>query len=261
MKPLSNVSDHISIICGIRLPNRHCEEERRSNPENQPNLLDCFASLANRRFDIVNDAKRQKNSNMFKNINFVEIFSSFIVMAAIIDIFGSIPIFVSMKEQNKTIKAGQACLTALGLFLAFFFAGDALLKLFGIDAASFAVAGSFVLFILAVEMILGREIIKNEGGKSGASIVPIAFPLIAGPGALTALLSLRAEYAIVNILIGLLLNILLDYIVISQLDRIRKLLGENLIFILRKFFGVILLAIAVNMFVNNISVIIANVQK
>ena len=193
---------------------------------------------------------------MFGNINIVEIFSSFIVMADIIDIFGSIPIFVSMKEQNKTIKAGQACLMALGLFLAFFFAGDALLKLFGIDTASFAVAGAFVLFILAVEMILGREIIKNEGGNSGASIVPIAFPLIAGPGALTALLSLRADYAMVNILIGLLLNILLDYIVISQLDRIRKILGENLIFILRKFFGVILLAISVNMFVNNISIII-----
>ena len=198
---------------------------------------------------------------MFSNINFVEIFSSFIVMAAIIDIFGSIPIFVSMKQQNKTIKAGQACLTALGLFLVFFFAGDALLRLFGIDAASFAVAGSFVLFILAVEMILGREIIKNEGGTSGASIVPIAFPLIAGPGALTALLSLRADYAIINILIGLILNILLDYIVISQLERIQKLMGNNLIFILRKFFGVILLAIAVNMFVNNISVIIASVPK
>ena len=182
-------------------------------------------------------------------------------MAAIIDILGSIPIFVSMKQQNKTIKAGQACLTALGLFLAFFFAGDALLRLFGIDAASFAVAGSFVLFILAVEMILGREIIKNEGGTSGASIVPIAFPLIAGPGALTALLSLRDDYAIINILIGLILNILLDYIVISQLERIQKLMGNNLIFILRKFFGVILLAIAVNMFVNNISVIIASVPK
>ena len=110
-------------------------------------------------------------------------------------------------------------------------------------------------------MILGREIIKNEGGKSGASIVPIAFPLIAGPGALTALLSLRADYAVINILIGLLLNILLDYIVISQLDRIRKLLGENLIFILRKFFGVILLAIAVNMFVNNIFAIISQVPR
>jgi multiple antibiotic resistance protein len=198
---------------------------------------------------------------MFKTINFVEIFSSFIVMAAIIDIFGSIPIFVSMKQQNKTIKAGQACLTALGLFLVFFFAGDALLRLFGIDAASFAVAGSFVLFILAVEMILGREIIKNEGGTNGASIVPIAFPLIAGPGALTALLSLRADYAIINILIGLVLNIILDYIVISQLDRIQRLMGNNLIFILRKFFGVILLAIAVNMFVNNISVIISSVPK
>ena len=190
---------------------------------------------------------------MFKSINFVEIFSAFIVMAAIIDIFGSIPIFMSMKEQNKTIKAGQACLTALGLFLTFFFAGDALLKLFGIDAASFAVAGSFVLFILAVEMILGREIIKNEGGKSGASIVPIAFPLIAGPGALTALLSLRADYDIVNILIGLLLNILLDYIVISQLDRIQKWMGENLIFILRKFFGVILLAMSVKLFAGGIA--------
>jgi multiple antibiotic resistance protein len=182
-------------------------------------------------------------------------------MAAIIDILGSIPIMMNIKEQHKSIKAGQACLTALGLFLAFFFAGDALLRLFGIDAASFAVAGSFVLFILAVEMILGREIIKNEGGTGGASIVPIAFPLIAGPGALTALLSLRADYAIINILIGLILNIILDYIVIRQLDNIQKLLGNNLIFILRKFFGVILLAIAVNMFVNNISVIIASVPK
>ena len=203
----------------------------------------------------------QKTTTMIKSINFVEIFSSFIVMAAIIDILGSIPILMNIKEQHKSIKAGQACLTALGLFLAFFFAGDALLRLFGIDAASFAVAGSFVLFILAVEMILGREIIKNEGGTGGASIVPIAFPLIAGPGALTALLSLRADYAIINILIGLILNIILDYIVIRQLDNIQKLLGNNLIFILRKFFGVILLAIAVNMFVNNISVIIASVPK
>ena len=198
---------------------------------------------------------------MFKSINFVEIFSSFIVMAAIIDILGSIPILMNIKEQHKTIKARQACLTALALFLAFFFAGDALLKLFGIDAASFAVAGSFVLFILAVEMILGREIIKNEGGTGGASIVPIAFPLIAGPGALTALLSLRADYAIINILIGLIINIVFDYIVIRQLDNIQKLMGNNLIFILRKFFGVILLALAVNMFVNNISVIIASVPK
>lgn len=205
--------------------------------------------------------KSLKLQNMLGQINFVEIFGAFIVMAAIIDIFGSIPIFVSMKEQNKVIKAGQACLTALGLFLAFFFAGDALLRLFGIDAPSFAVAGSFVLFILAVEMILGREIIKNEGGTDGASIVPIAFPLIAGPGALTALLSLRADYAVINIMIALLLNILLDYVVIRSLDKVQKFLGQNFIFILRKFFGVILLAIAINMFVNNIMVIIHQVAK
>lgn len=197
----------------------------------------------------------------FGQFDFIEVFSSFIVMFAIIDILGSIPIFLSLKEGGKPIKAMQACLTALGLFLLFFFAGDALLKLFGIDKASFAVAGSFVLFVLAVEMILGHEIIKNENIGSGASIVPVAFPLIAGPGALTALLSLRAEYAVVNILIGLLLNIILDYFVIRLLDKVKNLLGANLIFIIRKFFGVILLAIAVNMFVNNIYVIIANVPR
>ena len=194
----------------------------------------------------------------FGQFDFIEVFSSFIVMFAIIDILGSIPIFLSIKEGGKPIKAMQACLTALGLFLLFFFAGDALLKLFGIDKASFAVAGAFVLFVLAVEMILGREIIKNENLGNGASIVPVAFPLIAGPGALTALLSLRAEYAVLNIIIGLLLNLILDYFVIRLLDKVKNLLGANLIFIIRKFFGVILLAIAINMFVNNIYVIIAN---
>lgn len=197
----------------------------------------------------------------FGQFDFIEVFSSFIVMFAIIDILGSIPIFLSLTESGKPIKAAQACLTALGLFILFFFAGDALLKLFGIDKASFAVAGSFVLFVLAVEMILGREIIKNENLGSGASIVPVAFPLIAGPGALTALLSLRAEYAVLNIIVGLLLNLVLDYFVIRLLDKVKNLLGANLIFIIRKFFGIILLAIAVNMFVDNIYVIIANVPK
>ncbi len=188
-------------------------------------------------------------------ISIVEIFSTFLVMFAIIDITGSIPIFISMREQGKTIRPLQATSVALILFVAFYFLGDALLKLFSIDSASFAVAGALVLFILALEMVLGREIIKNEGCTSGASIVPVAFPLIAGPGAITALISLRAEYATANILIGLLLNIILDYFVIRFLDKIANKLGADIIYVLRKFFGVILLAMSVKLFAGNLPLV------
>ena len=192
-------------------------------------------------------------------ISLVEIFSTFIVMFAIIDITGSIPIFVSMRQQGKTIKPLQASLVALALFVGFFFAGDALLRLFSIDTASFAVAGSLVLFILALEMIMGREFIRNDSSSSGASIVPIAFPLIAGPGAITALLSLRAEYAVPNIMIGLILNLLIDFLVLLSIDKIKNWLGNDIIFVIRKFFGVILLAIAVKLFVSNIAVVIGSI--
>ena len=190
---------------------------------------------------------------MFQQINIVEIFSAFLVMFAIIDITGSIPIFVSMRDQGKAIKPLQATLVALLLFVAFYFVGDALLHLFSIDSASFAVAGALVLFVLALEMVLGREIIKNDTATSGASIVPVAFPLIAGPGAITALISLRAEYASVNILIGLFLNIVLDYFVIRFLDKIANKLGTDVIYVLRKFFGVILLAMSVKLFAGGIT--------
>ena len=194
---------------------------------------------------------------MFQSINIVEIFSTFLVMFAIIDITGSIPIFVSMRDKGSVIKPLQATGAALLLFIGFFVVGEALLRLFGIDMPSFAVAGSVVLFILAFEMILGRDIIKNEPTSSGASIVPVAFPLIAGPGAITALISLRAEYATVNIMIGLLLNIVIDYFVLRYLDKITHWLGNDLIYVLRKFFGVILLAMAVKLFVGNIATIFA----
>ena len=185
---------------------------------------------------------------MFAQINIVEIFSTFLVMFAIIDITGSIPIFVSMREQGKAINPMKATGVALLLFVAFYFLGDALLRLFSIDMASFAVAGALVLFILALEMVLGREIIKDNTNLSGASIVPVAFPLIAGPGAITALISLRVEYATVNILIGLFLNLVLDYFVIRFLDKIANRLGGEIIYVLRKFFGVILLAMSVKLF-------------
>lgn len=188
-------------------------------------------------------------------INIVEIFSAFLVMFAIIDITGSIPIFLSMREQGKAIKPLQATAVALLLFVAFFYVGDAVLHLFSIDAASFAVAGAAVLFILAMEMITGHEFIKNEASASGASIVPVAFPLIAGPGAITALISLRAEYADVNIMIGLLLNIVVDYLVIRYLDKLQRWLGTDLIYVFRKFFGVVLLAMAVKLFAGNIPIV------
>lgn len=194
----------------------------------------------------------------FSQISFVEIISVFIVMYAIIDITGSIPIFISMEDSGKHIKPLQATSVALGLFLVFFFTGEAILNLFGIDIHSFAVAGAFVLFLLALEMVMGREFIKNESTGSGASIVPVAFPLIAGPGAITALLSLRAEYATVNILIGLLLNIVIDYVVIRLLKKLQRWLGDEVVYVLRKFFGVILLAIALKLFANNIAVVIHN---
>ncbi len=195
---------------------------------------------------------------MFSEINFVEIVSAFVVLFAIIDVTGSIPIFLSLKNQQKSIKAWQACLASLVLFVVFFYSGDALLNLFGVDSASFAVAGALVIFILAMEMVLGVEIIKNEGGGNGASIVPIAFPLIAGPGALTALLSLRADHAVINIMIALVLNVLFAFIVLASIDKIERVLGKATIFILRKFFGVILLALAVNMFVDNLVTVIAS---
>ena len=195
---------------------------------------------------------------MFSEINFVEIVSAFVVLFAIIDVTGSIPIFLSLKNHQKSIKAWQACLASLVLFVVFFYSGDALLNLFGVDSASFAVAGALVIFILAMEMVLGVEIIKNEGGGNGASIVPIAFPLIAGPGALTALLSLRADHAVINIMIALVLNVLFAFIVLASIDKIERVLGKATIFILRKFFGVILLALAVNMFVDNLVTVIAS---
>ena len=194
-------------------------------------------------------------------INLVEILSSFIVLFVIIDVTGSIPIFVSLKSSDKNIKAGQACGIALLMFVAFFYAGDRLLDLFSVDVASFAVAGSFVIFILALEMVLGFDIIKYDNQGSNVSVVPVAFPLLAGPGALTALLSLRADYSVINIMLGLILNLLLAYIVIRFVGKIEKWLGKDIIFILRKFFGVILLALAVKLFASNLTVVIAELAK
>ncbi|MDR0829430.1 MAG: MarC family protein [Prevotellaceae bacterium] len=186
-------------------------------------------------------------------VNFVQISSAFIILFAIIDIIGSIPLILNFKARGTEIHPLKTTLVAYGIMLLFLFSGEMILRLFHVDIRAFAVAGAFVLFIMSLEMILDVEIFKNNGPKSSSSIVPIAFPLVAGPGSFTALLSLRAEYDKVNIVIALTVNLLFVFFVLFSTKKIEKILGKGGIYILRKFFGIILLAIAVKLFTENIS--------
>lgn len=186
------------------------------------------------------------------NLSIKEIFSAFIVMFAVIDILGSVPIIIGMKEKNKSFSPLNAAVISFAILVAFLFLGQALLGLFGVDISSFAVAGALVLLVLAIEMIFGIQIFKDDGPTDSATIVPIVFPLIAGAASLTTLLSLRAEYDVLNIIIALFLNIVLVYFVLSNLDLISKRIGKGGIYVLRKFFGIILLAIAVKLITSNL---------
>ncbi len=182
-----------------------------------------------------------------------EIFSAFMVLFAVIDIIGSIPIILDMKDKGDKVESGKASIVSLGILLLFLFSGEAILGLFGVDLSSFAIAGSFILFFLALEMILGIEVFKGST-PDGASIVPLAFPLIAGAGSITSLLSLRAEYDMINIVIALILNILFVYFVLRSTSFIAKIMGSAGIALLRKVFGIILLAIAIKLFMSNFAV-------
>ncbi len=192
--------------------------------------------------------------------NFQEFLSAFIVLFAVIDMIGSIPIILSLKQKGRSVNAAKATLIALALLLGFYFAGDALLRLFQVDIASFAVAGAFVIFLMSLEMILDVEIFKNAGPMKEATLVPLVFPLLAGAGAFTTLISLRAEYASINILLALVLNMVWVYIVLRLTDRIERLLGQGGIYVIRKFFGIILLAISVRLFTANLSLLIEQFQ-
>ncbi len=182
-----------------------------------------------------------------------EIVSAFMVLFAIIDITGSIPIIIDIKSKGGKVKPIFAAIGSFILFILFLIAGDGLLSLFGVNIESFAVAGSIVIFVLALEMILGVELMKNDGPGGSATLVPIIFPLIAGAGTLTTLLSLRAEYAFENIVVAILLNMIVVYLVLNKLEYIEKFLGKGTIYVLRKFFGIILLAIAIKLFATNIA--------
>lgn len=184
--------------------------------------------------------------------NIIQITSAFIVLFAIIDILGAIPIILSIKSKGEVIKPLSVSLISLGILILFLFGGEAVLRLFHVDIESFAVAGSLVLFVFALEMILDIEIFKNNGPKGGTSIVPIAFPLVAGPASFTTFISLRAEYSVENIIVAVVLNILFVYVVLVSTSKIEKIVGKGGIYIMRKFFGIILLAIAVKLFTTNI---------
>ncbi len=190
-------------------------------------------------------------------ISVVDIFTVFMVLFAVIDITGSIPIIVDLKKKTGTIEAGKNTITAYLIMLLFLFFGEPFLKLFGVDIRSFAIAGSFVLFFLGLEMILGIEFFKLEPGKS-SSLVPISFPLIAGAGTMTAIISLKAEYAYIIIFIALTLNMIVVYLVLRSTYFFEKILGLSGIQILKKLFGIILLAIAIRLFLSNTGIRLGN---
>lgn len=189
--------------------------------------------------------------------NFKEIFTAFMVLFAVIDIIGNIPIIIDLRKKVGHIQSGKASLIAGVIMIVFLFLGKSLLSLIGIDVNSFAVAGAFILFFIALEMILGITLYKDDNSSAiTASVFPLAFPLIAGPGSLTTLLSLRAEFRIENIIVAVLFNVLIIYIVLKTSSKIEKIIGQNGINIIRKVFGVVLLAIAVKLFAHNIKALL-----
>jgi len=170
---------------------------------------------------------------------------------AVIDIVGSIPLLISLKEKVGGIRELKATLISGALMVLFLYLGEKFLSVLGVDVKSFAVAGSIVIFILGLEMVLGIEFFKAEGDPKAATVVPIAFPLIAGSGTLTTIIALRANYSVIPILIAILINLIIVYIVLLSLKHIAKFLGPGGLIAVRKFFGVVLLAIAVKMFASN----------
>ena len=173
--------------------------------------------------------------------SFKEIISAFMVLFAVIDILGAIPIIISLREKNQKIEAGKAAIISFVILVAFLFIGQALLGLFNVDISSFAVAGALVLLVLAVEMIFGVEIFKNDSPCGSATIVPLVFPLIAGAASFTTLLSLRAEYNILNIIIAVAMNMALVYLVLRYVYYVERLFGKSGVYVMRKLFGIILL--------------------
>jgi multiple antibiotic resistance protein len=186
------------------------------------------------------------------NFNFREIATASMILFAVIDIIGSIPVIIGLRKKVGHIHSERASIIAACILVAFLFVGEEILNLIRIDVNSFAVAGAFIIFFLAIEMILGITLYKDDEPES-ASVVPIAFPLIAGAGTMTALLSLRAEFYVENIIVAIIVNIIFVYIVLKSSVKIERVIGKSGINVIRKVFGVILLAIAVKLFATNVN--------
>lgn len=184
-----------------------------------------------------------------------DIFSVTLILFSVIDILGSVPIVIDLRKKQGKIHSGRATIISGVLMIAFLFLGQSILKLFGLDIGSFAVAGAIVMFIISMEMILGIVIFKSDGNSKSGSIVPLAFPLIAGAGTLTTILSVRSVYETPNILVGIVVNLLFVYLVLKSTNWLERKIGESGFDVLRRVFGIILLAISVKIFKTHIGLI------
>lgn len=189
-------------------------------------------------------------------MNFSEIITISLTLFAVIDILGSVPIIIDLRTKMGHIQSEKATLVSGGIMIAFLFLGEKILKLIHLDIPSFAIAGAIVMFFLALEMILNIEIFKEDGESRTGEIVPIAFPLIAGSGTLTTLISLRAEFEMINIIFGVLINLAFVYLVLKTTKKLERLLGKGGIDVMRRIFGIILMAIAVKLFLGNLKIVI-----
>ena len=194
------------------------------------------------------------------HLSIKEIFTAFMVLFAVIDITGSTPIIINLNATGKQAQAGKAALISYAVMITFLFAGDALLQLFNVDISSFAIAGALLL-VLAVEMIFSVEIFRNDGPAGSVTIVPVVFPLIAGAGTLTTTLSLRAECHLSNLILAISLNMLLVYLVLRNAYLVERILGKSGVYVLRKFFGIILLAMSVRLFISNLSMLLNSFSR
>ena len=191
----------------------------------------------------------------FGTFDIWQVLSSFIFLFAIIDPFGNIPITLNMMKKGIKISPLKVCIATIVILITFLFAGEWVLKLFGVKIEYFAIAGGFVIFLMALEMVLDVTIFKNEGLEGSGSIVPLAFPMYAGPGAFTALLSITAEYNIINLVISVALNTVALFFVLRGTNWLNKYVGQTTLYILRKFFGIIVLAIACKLMFGNLAMV------